>query len=241
MDVDDLEQNLLSAFSGLNTNDKDDLVVRFQNLIGQAISRPTCEFFLDMSNWNLQQAVCSYYDLEANSENLPQMSFVQDVTIGEGESVPPKTKFVKTWKIQNPGWETWPPGCVLKFTGNGAQMTHVDRISLPSLKSSETFDASIEMESPEMPGIYQGQWRMCTPTGVYCGETIWVILQVDSNGLLSLTQQMSSLPLGMGDMNMSKPAAFGSTKNPFASSSPAAFPGNNSPNDDNGNGMDEAW
>ena len=31
------------------------------------------------------------------------MSFVQDVTIGEGESVPPKTKFIKTWKIRNPG------------------------------------------------------------------------------------------------------------------------------------------
>ena len=51
MDTDDLEHNLLSAFSGLNTNDKDDLVIRFQNLIGQAINRSTCEFFLDMSNW----------------------------------------------------------------------------------------------------------------------------------------------------------------------------------------------
>lgn len=31
------------------------------------------------------------------------MSFVRDVTIGEGEAVPPNMKFVKTWKIQNPG------------------------------------------------------------------------------------------------------------------------------------------
>ncbi|KTF95642.1 hypothetical protein cypCar_00033509 [Cyprinus carpio] len=29
------------------------------------------------------------------------MSFVEDVTIGEGESVPPDTQFTKTWRIQN--------------------------------------------------------------------------------------------------------------------------------------------
>lgn len=31
------------------------------------------------------------------------MSFVRDVTIGEGESVPPDTPFTKTWRIQNTG------------------------------------------------------------------------------------------------------------------------------------------
>lgn len=31
------------------------------------------------------------------------MSFVEDVTIGEGESVPPDTQFTKTWRIQNTG------------------------------------------------------------------------------------------------------------------------------------------
>lgn len=31
------------------------------------------------------------------------MAFMRDVTIGEGESVPPNTTFLKTWKIQNNG------------------------------------------------------------------------------------------------------------------------------------------
>ena len=31
------------------------------------------------------------------------MAFVGDVTIGEGESVPPNTTFVKTWRLQNNG------------------------------------------------------------------------------------------------------------------------------------------
>jgi len=35
---------------------------------------------------------------------VPQMSFVKDITIGEGESVTPNTKFTKTWRLQNSGY-----------------------------------------------------------------------------------------------------------------------------------------
>ena len=35
------------------------------------------------------------------------MSLVKDVTIGEGEEVPPATKFIKTWKLQNSGLMTF--------------------------------------------------------------------------------------------------------------------------------------
>ena len=54
---------------------------------------------------NLQAAIGSYYDYEQpGNTRVPAMAFVQDITIGEGESVPPGTAFVKTWRIQNNGW-----------------------------------------------------------------------------------------------------------------------------------------
>lgn len=40
---------------------------------------------------NLQAAVCAYFDLQS-ANKLPQMNFVQDITIGEGESIPPNTR-----------------------------------------------------------------------------------------------------------------------------------------------------
>ena len=57
---------------------------------------------------NLQQAICSYFDCDAPKDlftqsSLPSMVLVKDVTIGEGEEIPPNTKFIKTWRIQNPG------------------------------------------------------------------------------------------------------------------------------------------
>lgn len=54
---------------------------------------------------NLQAAIGAYYDFESPNINTPSMSFVEDVTIGEGESVPPDTPFTKTWRIQNTGVE----------------------------------------------------------------------------------------------------------------------------------------
>lgn len=52
---------------------------------------------------NLQAAIGAYYDFESPNISAPCMSFVKDVTIGEGESVPPDTPFTKTWRIQNTG------------------------------------------------------------------------------------------------------------------------------------------
>ena len=57
---------------------------------------------------NLQAAVCSYFEYEVEQPTVartpqPQMAFVKDVTIGEGESIPPSTRFVKTWRLQNTG------------------------------------------------------------------------------------------------------------------------------------------
>lgn len=44
-----------------------------------------------------------------------------DVTIGEGEEVPPNTTFRKTWRVGNPGPEPWPPSTILTFCQVGRE------------------------------------------------------------------------------------------------------------------------
>lgn len=39
----------------------------------------------------------------SNVNEMPEMQFVCDITIGEGESVAPNTNFLKTWRIKNTG------------------------------------------------------------------------------------------------------------------------------------------
>ncbi|GAB1602857.1 protein ILRUN-like [Argonauta hians] len=191
----ELDGKLLQQFSSMGTTDKEVLIAEFQKLLGDQLNAAGCAFFLDMNNWNLQAAICSYYDFEQPSIRLPSMAFVKDVTVGEGESVPPNTKFTKTWRLQNSGDNSWPPGCCLKFC-YGDQMTHIDRVMSVNLSPGQVTDISIDMVSPSNTGIYQGQWRMITPSGCYFGEVIWVIINVDEAGLLAVTQQMSRFEFG---------------------------------------------
>lgn len=43
-------ETLLNSFSSLQTNEKDDLVVGFQNIANE-LSYTTARFFLEMNNW----------------------------------------------------------------------------------------------------------------------------------------------------------------------------------------------
>ncbi|XP_035221952.1 protein ILRUN-like isoform X2 [Stegodyphus dumicola] len=213
MDIDrDFDASLLQQFSCLGTTDRDVLISQLQKLLGDQLNPAGCAFFLDMNNWNLQAAVCAYFDFDSPRDNLPRMSFVRDVTIGDGEAVSPNMKFVKTWSIQNPSQERWPPGCSLRFVG-GDRMSHIDRVFVDPLEPHEMVDVSVEMVSPQTPGMYQGQWRMSTATGQFFGEVIWVIVTVAEGGVLSLTQQMDAFhQLGSPPRTTHMPI------NPFASS-----------------------
>ncbi|KAK4323865.1 hypothetical protein Pmani_005502 [Petrolisthes manimaculis] len=189
MEVDeDLEAGLLRQFNCMLTTDKEVLVKELQGLVGAHLNEHSARFYLEMTDWNLQAAVCSYFDLQSHNK-LPQMTFVKDITIGEGESVPPCTRFIKTWRLENTGEEGWPVGCSLVYTG-GEKMGAPLQVSVSPLAAGQVADVSVEMVSPAETGLYSSKWRMTTPQGNFFGDNIWVIVQVDSGGTLALMQQM---------------------------------------------------
>lgn len=197
--MDGIDNNLLNQFSSMGTTDKDVLISQFQNLLGFQLNPAGCAFFLDMTNWNLQSAIGAYYDFEGGPQmKLPSMSFLRDVTIGEGEAIPPNTRFVKTWEIQNSGMEHWPSGCCLRFI-NGEKMGAADHVSVPSLSPKDSTEVAMNMVSPSTPGIYQGQWRIYTPSGTPFGDIIWVIISVKHDGVMDITQQISRVACDLGE------------------------------------------
>ena len=106
-DTNDLESSILQQFSRMQTSNRDDLILEFQRLLApNQLTEEGCKFFLDMNNWNLQQAICAYFDYDQHKllqQPLPFVTLIGDVTIGEGEEVAPNTRFVKTWKLANSG------------------------------------------------------------------------------------------------------------------------------------------
>lgn len=124
-------------------------------------------FFPFSCSRNLQAAICSYFDFESTYK-LPCMTLLCDSTIGEGESVPPNTKFRKSWRVQNSGTEPWPENVCLSYTG-GAQMGECTRVPVPCLPPKETVELSVDLTSPSEIGTFQSKWRMMTQNGSYFG------------------------------------------------------------------------
>ena len=120
------------------------------------------------------------------------MKFVCDVTIGDGESVTPSTRFIKTWRIKNSGQSIWPPGCSLRLV-NGVDLCQKSINLIDSLQPQQEYDLSIELTSPNSPGIYQSQYKLYTPTGTPFGDPIWLVINVNESGVLGLVQQLNSV------------------------------------------------
>ncbi|VDN19409.1 unnamed protein product [Gongylonema pulchrum] len=181
MDIDgDVNGSLSQALSCMATDDRDVIVKQFQQIIGDSHYAPpeACAFFLDMNSWNLQAAVGAYYDYGSMNgiglpppeyvTRLPSMQFVQDITIGEGESVPPSTRFTKTWRLRNSGKESWPIGCFLSYM-EGEKLSDSTRMAVEPLAPGWEIDISIEMVSPAEKGIYQSRWQLNTESGIPFG------------------------------------------------------------------------
>ena len=75
------------------------------------------------------------------------------------------------------GAEKWPRGVFLRFT-HGDQLGPLTMVLVEALQPMNSTDVSIQMISPSKNGIYQGQWRMCTPTGQYFGGEFSVSVQI---------------------------------------------------------------
>ncbi|XP_065352987.1 protein ILRUN [Cloeon dipterum] len=209
MEVDgDVDQDLLQQFSCMGTTDKDILISQLQKLVGN-LSQTAAAFFLDMNNWNLQAAIGSYFDYEA-ANNLPSMFLVKDATIGDGESVPPCTRFTKTWRLRNNGDMTWPEGCFLRQTFGEAWGDVSEKLMLPALTPGEETAISVELVSPHTCNTYHSNWRACTPNGSFFGDTIWVVITVADGGTLALTQQMTHFS------DLGAPAPRVEAPNPFS-------------------------
>lgn len=234
MDVDNdlVDQHLIQQFSCMGTSDKEDLINQLQKLAGNNINATTASFFLDMNNWNLQAAICSYFDFESPLK-IPAMILVRDEFTEENNTVPPNTTFQKVWRVQNNGDESWPLGCYLQFTA-GDQLSSVQRIPAPPLSPSATAELAVQMTSPSTPGIFQSKWRMITPSGSYFGDIIWVILTVCEDGS---TSELTSQLLHLSAIGSAPPRDQNRCINPFSTPSHTHFQDSVSQMQDNDNTM----
>ncbi|UJR09112.1 hypothetical protein I4U23_013359 [Adineta vaga] len=222
-----LDEDLMGRLRSITTNNREDLIAQFRSTTNAMLTNEGCTFFLELSNWNLNEAILAYYDAEMPTDKIPQMKFIADVTIGDGEAIPPNTKFIKTWRVENSGTERWPSGCSLRFV-NGDRFHERDEVYVGSLSPGEQTNISAHITSPNGTRIIRSQWRLFTSAGVPFGDPIWLVASVEEGGLMGITQQLAqcqslgvNYPLNMNYQMSMQPTSQliyqSSPSNPFQS------------------------
>ena len=95
--------------------------------------------------------------------------------------VSPGTPFQKTWRIQNNGTCTWTAGYVLTPVGGNvpqASMGGGVTVIRGPVAPGETYDVTVNLVSPLVPGVYQSFWSMRNPNGLLFGDRLWVGITV---------------------------------------------------------------
>eukprot|EP00038_Savillea_parva_P013535 m.8504 g.8504 ORF g.8504 m.8504 type:complete len:292 (+) comp2546_c0_seq1:76-951(+) len=193
---------LLASFMAMGTTDKSELVHQFMQVVPGA-PREAAEFFLEATGHELQTAIWSYLENGGtgamhSAMTEPNAVHLGDVTIGEGEAVPPQTKFTKTWRIGNPGPDPWPRSTILTFC-QGDRMRGPDFVHVPPLEPGSETEISVDLISPQEIKTYAGSWRLCHREGgggAYFGDEIWVVIQVAEGGLLNTLQGIHGTSIG---------------------------------------------
>ncbi len=121
-----------------------------------------------------------------------------DVTIPDGSVLQPGQSFIKTWRLVNAGDCAWDERYALVwFSGDSLDASEPMALS-GIVQPGETVELSVGMRAPELPGSYQGYWKLRNPQQELFGigpdgqSPFWVRIEVV--GLVTDTPQILAAP-----------------------------------------------
>uniref|UniRef100_A0A0N4Z067 N_BRCA1_IG domain-containing protein n=1 Tax=Parastrongyloides trichosuri TaxID=131310 RepID=A0A0N4Z067_PARTI len=181
------------------------------------VASPSCReyalLYLNYNHWNMEEAIKLFLHIQENGVGnrknflfnnvdgyyypaLPEMTVLQETTIGLGEGVSPGAKVSKTFEIGNTGIIPWPLNCTLRYV-EGDNYAENAIISIKPLRPAEKESVSIAFVVPNAPGtVIISRWRLFdSNTGMPFGDSIWCIIGIETNGIMDLTQMIADLEL----------------------------------------------
>lgn len=135
------------------------------------------------------------------SSNGDRATFVDDISVPDGNVYGPNTSFTKLWRIKNTGTTTWTTSFKLVFV-NGDQMSapsEVPFVSTVPPNASVTLPG-VGMVSPGTNGSYKGFWMLKNATGALFGigpfanKPFWVQIVVINGNNFTATPTVSGTP-----------------------------------------------
>lgn len=106
-----------------------------------------------------------------------QLTFLEDVTIPDGERVRPGQALDKRWRMQNSGTCSWDGRYRIRLIAGDSLGAPGEQALYPAL-SGTTFEIQIPFTAPDQPGEYHSAWQAYTPDGQPFGDPFYVQIVV---------------------------------------------------------------
>lgn len=123
-----------------------------------------------------------------STANPNKMVFVSDVTIPDGQVVPPGAKFVKTWRIRNTGTTTWTANYRVRLWAGERYGAESSYLLGQEVKPNAEVDISIEFTAPTTTGEYTSHWILSDDQEANFGNTFYVNFVVGALATSTATQ-----------------------------------------------------
>ncbi|KAJ7170143.1 hypothetical protein C8R46DRAFT_896701 [Mycena filopes] len=109
-------------------------------------------------------------------------SFLNDVTLPDGQIFPPGAEFMKCWQMVNSGGVDWPAGTELVYVA-GERLAREPggpgAVAVGSVKIGAEVELwTGELKAPETAGHYVSYWRLRDGEGNLFGQNIWIAINV---------------------------------------------------------------
>jgi hypothetical protein len=119
--------------------------------------------------------------------------FTYHETIEDGTVFEPNTKFTKTWEFQNTGTCAWTEKYKIIFI-DGTAMQGVATELGQTVEPDGTFQVSVEMVSPSVPGSYTGYWALANNYGTFFGQIVNVTITVAGSTTPTVSASQTASP-----------------------------------------------
>ncbi|KAJ7675344.1 hypothetical protein B0H17DRAFT_1081087 [Mycena rosella] len=123
-------------------------------------------------------------------------SFVDDVTLPDGQIFPPGAEFMKCWQMVNSGGVEWPASTELVYVaGERLAREHGGPagVSVGMVKIGAQVELwTGELKAPDAPGRYVSYWRLRDGQGNLFGDSIWIDINVTETRSNSNESSLSS-------------------------------------------------
>jgi len=193
--------DLLSAFEGLATDDKDGVVRQFARVM--QVPEADATFYLESCGNSVELAINMFLNAQGQSgrglvstqdyqqQAAPVAVFEGDIS-GVGDTLSqqrfaPGQEVTMIWRFRNTGAAAWPLGVELGCA-DGHQMQFACPNGIGPCAPGENIDVAVTIAAPPAGGSYGTAFRLLSPVFGYFTEPLWVMLEVDE----TLAQQQQA-------------------------------------------------